>query len=320
MYVIILFILILTSFLYLKFAEKFKIIDKPNQRSSHKLPTIRGGGIIFLFGFCIYHFKLNFEELYFFFAVLIIGAISFVDDLITISARVRLPFQIIAVSLVVYEIDGFSLSLWVPLITIFLCTAFINFFNFMDGINGIMGMYSGVVLIGMYLVNMEIELLNDELIIIELLALIVFGFFNFRKKARFFAGDVGSVSMALIFVYMTMLLIYKSESPIFILLLIVYITDATLTLLYRLLINENITIAHRQHVYQKLVDKTNLSHLQVSGMYSVLQFLIIGLIILVLPYSTTIHYYVTGVVIFVMVVLYFLVFQKLKTNIKINMP
>ncbi|NIJ44319.1 UDP-N-acetylmuramyl pentapeptide phosphotransferase/UDP-N-acetylglucosamine-1-phosphate transferase [Wenyingzhuangia heitensis] len=312
MYLIIFLILAMSSLVYLKLAEKFNIIDKPNQRSSHTVPTIRGGGILFVFAFLIYQIQVEFQEIYLLLGVLIVAVVSFIDDMITLSSRVRFPFQLIAIALVVFQIGIFNESIWLAALIIFAGTGYINFSNFMDGINGITGLYSLAVLIGVYLLNLISPVIELDLIRYEIIAILVFGYYNFRKKARFFAGDIGSIAIALILLYMVMSMVYKLNSPLYLLLLVVFGSDAFLTMVYRAIIKEKITDPHRHHIYQKLVDRTQLSHLQVAGLYAVLQLIIIGVVFLVLPYSTQIHYTATIGVIVIMIAVYVISFQKLE--------
>lgn len=312
MYITVFLILSLVSVFYLKLAEKLNIVDRPNQRSSHSVPTIRGGGILFVVAFLLYQIITNSTEFYLLIAVLLIAVISFTDDIITLSAKFRFPFQVLAVTLMVYQVGVFNLSIWISLLVVFGCTGFINFYNFMDGINGITGIYSMAVLIGIYVVNSMFMLVSNELIIYEFLAFIVFGFYNYRKNARFFAGDIGSISISLILTYILLTFFYEKPSPIYILLIIVYGTDATLTLFYRLMIQEKITEAHRHHLYQKLVDRTNLSHIHVASLYAFLQLIIIGVIWYVLPMSLMIHYIVTGFILLLMFFFYCLLFFKME--------
>lgn len=316
MYITTYIILSLLSVIYLKLAERLNIIDNPNKRSSHTEPTIRGGGILFVFAFLMYQIQVEFTEPYLSIAVIMIAIISFIDDIRTLSPRIRFPFQLVAVIMVVHQVEGFSESIWISLGVIIASTAFINFYNFMDGINGITGLYSIAVLTGIYLVNLKYSVIHHDLIIYQLIALVVFGFYNFRKKARFFAGDIGSISMALMLAYMILTFFYQKPSPIYLLLFVVYGVDSTLTVLYRLVVKENITEAHRHHVYQKLVDQTNLTHLQVSGIYGGIQLLVIGIIWKTLPFTIETHYMVTLVVILFFVLLYFIIFNLFKSNTK----
>ena len=94
-----------------------------------------------------------------------------------------------------------------------------------------------------------------------------------------FAGDVGSISMALILLFVGILFFLKLESPLILLFFIVYGADSILTLLYRKISKKRITEAHREHIYQKLVDVKKYSHIKVSFIYSFIQLIIILLII-----------------------------------------
>ncbi|TYP97353.1 UDP-N-acetylmuramyl pentapeptide phosphotransferase/UDP-N-acetylglucosamine-1-phosphate transferase [Tenacibaculum adriaticum] len=269
------FILTLTiSLIYLKIADKFNIIDKPNHRSSHTTPTIRGGGILFFLAILIYFILSGFQYPYFVIGVSLIAIVSFVDDIVTLSSNVRLPFQFIAIGLCLLQI-GFTLNNFLILIPLLIAgVGFINIYNFMDGINGITGMYSIVVLLGMLFINLKENIVSIDLIIYSLISLVVFGFYNFRKKARMFAGDIGSISIAVLLFFIGSYLIKELKSPLILLFILVYGADAILTLGYRKSIGERITEPHRKHIYQKLVHTLKLPHLKVSLFYAITQAII----------------------------------------------
>jgi len=233
-YVIVTVILIISSVLYLKVADKFNIIDKPNQRSSHTIPVIRGGGVLFVLAIVIFYI-IHQQYLYFFLGTLLIATVSFVDDLKTLSSRIRLPFQLIAIWLLLFQVYGLNISCLMIFLMSVVGLGCINFYNFMDGINGITGLFSFVVLFSLYYINLNTQILNPDLYCYQFIGITVFGFYNFRKKARFFAGDIGSI-----------LLILK----------------------------ENVGQPHRHHLYQKLVDVKRFSHLKVAILYCLLQLII----------------------------------------------
>ena len=104
-YILIFTILAIVSFIYLKLAIKFKIIDKPNERSSHTKITVRGGGIIFPIAILLFFIFNDYQYPYFVLGVFLISVVSFLDDIYTLSARIRFPFQIFAVLLVFFELD-----------------------------------------------------------------------------------------------------------------------------------------------------------------------------------------------------------------------
>ena len=141
----------------------------------------------------------------------------------------------------------------------------------MDGINGITGSYSLVTMMSFWFINQKLDFIQDELIVISILSLIVFNFFNFRRKAKCFAGDIGSVSIAVIIVFMLFRLCFESQSIWWFLMIFVYGMDSVVTILHRLLKRENIFEAHRSHLYQWLVKPGPFSHLQMSGIYAFVQ-------------------------------------------------
>ena len=195
---IVLCILIVASFVYLKLANKFNIVDKPNERSSHTKVTIRGGGIIFPIAILLFFFMNDFQYPFFVLGLFLISFVSFLDDIYTLSSKVRFPFQIIAIFLILYQAAFPVFPLYYSIFCLLFGVAVINMFNFMDGINGITGMYSLVVLSGMYFINLNEAIVDTDLIVYSGLSLMVFGFYNFRKKALFFAGDIGSIAIGML--------------------------------------------------------------------------------------------------------------------------
>ena len=274
-YLLILLVLGALSFIYLKLAIKFKIIDKPNQRSSHTKITVRGGGIIFPIAILLFFFLNDYEYPYFVLGVFLISFVSFLDDIYTLSSKVRFPFQFLAIFLILYQLDVQIIPLYISIPFLILGVGVINMFNFMDGINGITGIYSLVVLSGMYFINSNEQLVNEDLILFSGLSLIVFGFYNFRKKALFFAGDIGSIAIGMLLFFIGFLLALKLSSPLILLLILVYGADTGCTVLFRVLYTkESILDPHRHHIYQKLVDVSKMSHLKVSIIYGAIQLIV----------------------------------------------
>ncbi|PQJ21087.1 glycosyltransferase family 4 protein [Tenacibaculum sp. SG-28] len=272
--IIITIVLYSSSVLYIRFADKYNIIDKPNHRSSHTIPTIRGGGILFYVAILLYFFISGFQYPYFVLGVSLIAIVSFVDDIITLSSNLRLPFQFIAVGLCIYQI-GISIDdLFIFLPLLIVGVGFINIYNFMDGINGITGLYSVVTLVLFYFINLQEDILDARLNLYVLMSVIIFGFYNFRTKARMFSGDIGSISIAIVVFFTGVILIKELNAPILILSMLLYGTDSILTLIYRKSIGEKITEPHRKHIYQKMVHELKLSHMKVSMVYALLQILI----------------------------------------------
>ena len=275
-YIIILVLLFVAELFYFRVADKFNIIDKPNERSSHSRITLRGGGIIFYFGALAYFLSNHWEYPWFMLALTLITFISFVDDVRSTSQGLRLVFHFTAMALMFYQWGLFSLSWWWIIIALIICTGIINAYNFMDGINGITGGYSLVILGALAYINSEITtFVEPALINTVLCAVLVFCFFNFRKKAKCFAGDVGSVSIAFILHFLIGKLIIKAEDFSWIILLSVYGVDSVLTIIHRLMLHENIGLPHRKHMYQLMANELKIPHVGVSLIYMGAQALVI---------------------------------------------
>jgi UDP-N-acetylmuramyl pentapeptide phosphotransferase/UDP-N-acetylglucosamine-1-phosphate transferase len=294
-FIVIFFLLFIVEFAYLRLADKFNIIDKPNERSSHTKSTIRGGGIIFPIAWLIYFCAFNFPFPFFTIGIILVSVISFLDDIGPVSNKLRLIFHFIAFTLCFYELGLFQmLPLWFLLCIYIVAVGCLNAINFMDGINGMTGMYGISIFLPMLFFRTGDIFLNPVTYI--LLSIIVFAFFNFRKKAVCFAGDVGSVSLAYLIIFFVLgfmfhrwqiqdgyLIIkpafYTDFSLRFILLLTLYGVDVILTLVHRIYLKENIFQAHRKHLYQYLANELKWPHLLVSGLYASTQ-LFIGFFII----------------------------------------
>ncbi len=279
MYIILVFIVLyLAEIFYFKIADKYNVIDKPNERSSHNRITLRGGGIVFYIGTLTYFFFSGLQYPWFMIGLTLIAFISFVDDIKTASKYTRLLFHFSALALLFYQWNLFSLPWWTLVVALIFCTAIINAYNFMDGINGITGGYSFVALaVLLYINRYVIKYVDNDLLLAILASILVFSSFNFRKKAICFAGDVGSVSIAFILLFFMGLLIIKTGDFSYIVLLAVYGTDTVLTVIHRLLLRENISLPHRKHLYQIMANELKMSHVKVSLIYMAVQaFISIG--------------------------------------------
>ena len=280
MYVTITVLFFILLIVYFKLADHFNIIDKPNERSSHSTITIRGGGVIFivaaLIALCLDFSGFRLPVL----GILVIGLISFADDIYTLPNRVRIIFHIIAVTMMFFYLHVFGLPVYAVLALYVLVIGIINAYNFMDGINGITGLYSLVILGGLQYVNLQqIHFIDADMIWLPIIACVVFLFFNFRRKAVCFAGDVGSVTIAFWIITLLLNLIFTTGNWGYMLFLAVYGVDTILTIIHRLLLRQNIFKAHRLHFYQILANERNTPHLLVSVIYSAVQGIIILFIV-----------------------------------------
>jgi UDP-N-acetylmuramyl pentapeptide phosphotransferase/UDP-N-acetylglucosamine-1-phosphate transferase len=271
--------------LYNRLAILYNIVDIPNNRSSHSQVTIRGGGIIFSISVLLWFFNSGFQYSWFLAGLILISIISFLDDLFNISFKNRLIVHILSLSLLCIQIELYQFQWWIVIPVLIVLTGIINAFNFMDGINGITGGYSLSVLLGLWVVNnFQVKFIENELIYYITIALVIFNYYNFRKKARCFAGDVGSISIAFIIVFLLSKLIIQTYNFLYIFFLTVYGIDTLYTIIYRLIQKENIFEPHRKHLYQLLANEQKISHTIISITYSVVQ-IIISLIIIFVSYK-----------------------------------
>jgi len=280
--------------LYFKIADKFNIIDKPNNRSSHTQITIRGAGIVFplmivtvwLFGRqmgllpdLIESYNLSkIQNVEFYLGLSIIAVISFWDDVKPLPPKIRMLVHAVAVSLITIPLGA---DWWIVAVAMVLIIGTINAYNFMDGINGITALYS-LVAVGtaLTMLGMGYDLVLGESIWLTLGAsLVAFSFFNVRKKARCFMGDVGAVSLAFVLAYWIYGLVLSQENLIYILFLGVYGLDSVATIAIRIYKKENIFEAHRSHFYQYLANEKAWPHVAVSSLYAAIQVVLNALIL-----------------------------------------
>lgn len=323
-YVLIGVLLIIIELLYFRIADKFNIIDKPNERSSHSTVVLRGGGIIFLFGIWIWSAFYGFQYPLFLVAVTLAAGISFVDDIHSLPDSVRLLVQFVAMGLLIWQLfitAGDSVffsesSLWLKILFIVaalvVCVGATNIYNFMDGINGITAGYSFAVLLPLMLVNHKALFMEQSFLAVTVISVLVFSFFNFRPKgkAKCFAGDVGSVGMAFILLFAIGMLIVRTGDITWLVLLLVYGMDGCLTICHRIMLHEHLGEAHRKHAYQLMANELKISHPTVSAIYMVLQFAISFGFIYLIPNTPAAHWIYLICAIIVLTVVYVLFMKK----------
>ncbi len=251
-------------FLYLLTIPKLKkfLLDKPNTRSSHVVPTPRGGGIIFVTLGVIGSIKYNFILPMVCFPLSIVG---FIDDRYSISRIMRYFIQIFTVIFLINssELKIFTNSLFwdifFQLILIIALTAIINFVNFMDGIDGL-------VAISMVLYILIFSFVVSPGLLPLLGALISFLLFNW-SPAKVFMGDVGSTFLGAIFAGMLLEFPSWHDSLAFLLIAFPLFADAFICVCRRFLAKENIFKPHKKHLYQRLVSSKKLTHSIVALLY-----------------------------------------------------
>jgi UDP-N-acetylmuramyl pentapeptide phosphotransferase/UDP-N-acetylglucosamine-1-phosphate transferase len=303
---IILLMLIALELLYFKVALKYGIIDKPNIRSSHKHITLRGGGVIFYFGALLFTAFYGCQYAWFLLGLTFVAAISFVDDIHSLPNRYRVTTHLIAILLMIYQWGVFcGYDWWVIVLLLIVCTGVINAFNFMDGINGMTGGYAIAIIIPLIILNRQISFINENFLIVSLMSLLIFCFFNYRGKAKCFAGDVGSFSIAFIVLFALGSLMFKTGEFYYIIFLLLYGVDSVLTITHRLMLHENIFKAHRKHLYQIMANELHIPHVVVSTVYFALQ-IVISLGVIFIKVNGWVYFMIVAIAL----VLIYVIFMK----------
>lgn len=290
-YLIIAAILVAAELVYFRIADRFNIIDKPNERSSHTTIVLRGGGIVFSLSMIVWAVLMMVQGnsiaayLPFLVGLILIAGISFWDDVRSLPDSVRLVVQFVATGLMFWSIvlaTGGLVGMpwyWVAAIGIVALIVFVgatDVINFMDGINGITAGYALAVLLPLLLVDSQLNVgkfIEPSYLVVALIGVLVFCFFNFRPKgkAKCFAGDVGSIGIAFIMLFAIGLLIARTGDVTWLVLLIVYGVDGCCTIVHRIMLHENLGQAHRKHAYQLMANELGMSHVTVSLIYMGLQ-------------------------------------------------
>ena len=302
-YIVIAFLLLVAELAYFKIADKCNIIDKPNERSSHTRIVLRGGGIIFTIALWIWSIWTGFPYPWMLAGVTLAAGISFVDDIHSLPDSVRLVAQFTAMFLVFQEVgllfggtsSAFGIGDWliwglIVLAALIVAVAGTNIFNFMDGINGIAGGYSLAMLIPLLLLNQNYGFVDETMLVVVILSVLVFCLFNFRTKAKCFAGDVGSISMAMILVFCVGRLMLATGDVTWIVLFLIYGVDGMMTIFHRIMLHENLGQAHRKHAYQLMCNELKIGHVKVSLLYMCLQMAVSLGFIYLIPDTVAAHW------------------------------
>ena len=312
-YIIIFILLLIAELLYFRIADKCNIIDKPNERSSHSTIVLRGGGIIFLISVWIWSAFFGFQYPWFLVGLTLVAGISFVDDIHSLPDSVRLVAQFAAAAMAFYQLGILHWSMWwIILLALIVYVGATNVINFMDGINGITAGYSLAVLIPLALVNINGVFVEQSLIISMILASLVFCFFNFRPKgkAKCFAGDVGSIGIAFIILFLLGNVMIKTTDITWLIFLLVYGVDGCLTIAHRIMLHENLGEAHRKHAYQIMANELKIGHVKVTSLYMVMQLLISLGFIYLCPNTVLAHWLYLVTTLVVLAITYILFMKK----------
>lgn len=263
-------------YIYMALATKYQIVDNPNKRSSHHSSVVRGAGIVFPIAAIVGSLvsQLSFSLTL---GMGVLAIISFADDIRPVAAGFRLCIHFLGIGLILLAADFFQLPSLAAAACLVVATGILSAFNFMDGINGITGVYGLGVLASFLLIDTLAPAglqLPVQLMLVMMASLIAFLFFNFRKRALCFAGDVGSVCLAGFLIYLLAIAIYSTRDFRWIGFISIYGIDSVITILFRLERRENIFQPHRTHFYQFLANEYQVPHPWISLAYGALQLLL----------------------------------------------
>ena len=326
-YAIIAVLLFIAEQVYFRIADRCNIIDKPNERSSHSTIVLRGGGVIFTIAVLVWYFWLAvrgkggmaLEYCPFVVGLLLIAGVSFWDDVHSLQDSVRLVVQFLATGLMLYPlVFGPALAelAWggkvlIGIVALIVFVGATDVINFMDGINGITAGYALAVLVPLLLVNRGLGFVEESLLVVVILGVLVFSFFNFRRKgkAKCFAGDVGSIGIAFIMLFAIGRLIAQTGDVTWLVFLLVYGVDGCCTIVHRVMLHENLGEAHRKHAYQLMANELGIGHVVVALIYMGLQ-LVVSLGFIYLCPSTVLAHWIYLIVAGVVLVGAYVLFMK----------
>jgi Fuc2NAc and GlcNAc transferase len=240
------------------YSIKKSILDIPNERSSHSVAVPRGGGLAIITTFYIglFYFKDVIDSSLFgaLLCAIPIAIISIVDDIFTLSSKLRFLIQSFSAMGALYYLGGvdkidfivFTVEgSWLNIIAFIAIIWLTNLYNFLDGIDGYASVEAITVGLGIFL------LFQNSLGLVIVVASFGFLYFNWQK-ASIFMGDVGSATLGFIFAVFVFSDTSDGNIYIWMVLLSLFWMDATITLIRRAIQKEKLTQAHKKHAYQRL--------------------------------------------------------------------
>jgi UDP-N-acetylmuramyl pentapeptide phosphotransferase/UDP-N-acetylglucosamine-1-phosphate transferase len=283
------------TWIFRNFSMKRKILDIPNERSSHTIPTPRGGGLAIVIAWytgitALFFMGMLSKSLYFaLLSGLLLGCTSLIDDVIDLKPIIRLIAQIITVIIAFFFLHGIQPVLvfgndilpgfLLYPITILGMVWFINLFNFLDGIDGYASLEAITLAIAFFLFTGQII---NLILIASVLGFLIWNW----PKAKIFMGDVGSTQLGFIIVVLG--IYFHNENKLsfiyWIILSAPFWFDATLTLFRRWRNKEKLSQAHRKHIYQRFV-QSGFSHLKVDIYLILLNFVLTILVFLCVKFN-----------------------------------
>jgi UDP-N-acetylmuramyl pentapeptide phosphotransferase/UDP-N-acetylglucosamine-1-phosphate transferase len=308
-------VLIIVELAYFRLARHYGILDHPNDRSLHEKPTIRGGGIIFYLAALLCYAITGQPDGYFIMALSLVSLVGFLDDIKSLGSTFRLLIQCAAFTLALYHIDFSNVPVWTIPVIFITAVGALNTFNFMDGINGITGGYGLVAIATFVYINTSVvHFTGNDFLFSAAVALLIFCYFNFRSRAVCFAGDVGSMSIGFIVLFLVIKLIATTGNFSFVFLLMVYGIDSVLTIIHRLIRKENILQAHKLHLFQVTVNAYKIPHPAMSIIYTVIQLAVNCAVISSLGFTLSTQYLIGVGFALVLAAIYVIIKMRLNRN------
>ncbi len=274
-YTLIIFLSIFTIILsyysnlyFTKFLNRKNLLDLPNHRSSHKIPTPRGGGIPLILSFIFVYiissfFEINIFDIHFFIGLILIFLLGVIEDFKPMPVKIRLLIQILIAIYIIHfnqpfqnfpfpEPLNFQLNYYLAFIlNVVWIVGVINIYNWLDGIDAFAAIQGLIVCISIFLIGFNLS--SEYISLILFFAILGFLFHNW-PPAKIFMGDAGAYSLGYIFAVLPFYAFENSAIGVFSIsiLLWFFLSDSLFTIIRRLINKEKIFEAHRSHLYQRL--------------------------------------------------------------------
>ncbi len=253
------------------YALRVDLLDLPNARSSHSVPTPSGGGLgivvaVFVSLFLVHqqHYLETAAAYSLLGGGLLIALVGIIDDYRHVPSAIRLAVHIAACGFVLAVVGGFppvqfgsvtvDLTYAGDILALTLMVWFVNAFNFMDGIDGIAAVEAICVCAGAYVIAAATG--NSAMTAMSVgIAAASAGFLVWNlPPAKIFMGDVGSAFLGVVIASQAIWSHANGSLPVWTWLILagVFLVDATVTLVTRIALRHNWTVAHRSHAYQKM--------------------------------------------------------------------
>lgn len=303
-------VLALLEWAYIRVARRNHIGVTASDKGRRRFVAV-GGGFIFILAAIMAVAVFPATAPYIFLVYMYVGGgailavLSYADDLITLSPRLRLGVHI-AVTALVLALMPFGSNYLLYACAVIACTGYMNASNFMDGINGMLALYSGVVLATLACV------MPSPVVLALLVSTAVFAAYNCRREPSVYSGDVGSITIGFFIATSLVYYILDSDEYSAAVFVLVFLIDAFCTFMERLLRGDNVFMSHRRHLYQLLI-RRRAHPLTVSAGYAAVQLAVNG-VWLMLPEAARPVYAIASAAILLTLYIFIRIFALKKYN------